>query len=153
MKRALPILLLLFCSLPVVLPAQTGIYQHGTVVRMRMADCLLVHRGFVAAIGGQPMQTSEEACPEYTLVSDKVVYVMVGKSSNSMVPLAEIIDFRFHNNELAVRVDDARHETRFSIKEMCLRSQWELLQKHIEDQLRVPAHPEVEGTVAMRDRE
>ena len=99
------------------------------------------------------MQTIDQGCPEYTLISDKVVYVMVGKSSNSMVPLAEVIDFRFHNNELAVRVDDARHETKFSIKEMCLRSDWELLQKHIEEQLRVPPHPEVEGTVALRNRE
>jgi len=152
MKRTLSSVLL-FCSLPVLLTAQNGIYQHGTVVRMRMADCILVHRGFMTAIGGQPVQMTEELCPEYTLVSDKVVFIIVGKSSNQMVPLAEVIDFRFHNNELAVRIDDARRETRFSIKEMTLRSQWELLQKHIEEQLSSPPRPEVEGAMAMRNRE
>jgi len=133
------LLVLVFCSRPVSVTAQNGIYQHGTVVRMRMSECILIHRGFIAAIGGMPVQATEELCPEYTLVSDKVVFVIVGKSSNQMVPLAEIIDFRFHNNELAVRIDDARHETKFSIKEMTLRSQWEQVQKHIEEQLSAPS--------------
>src|ERR1700690_3727304 len=127
-----------FCSLPAFLTAQSGIYQHGTVVRMRMSECILVHRGFMAAIGGVPVQAAEELCPEYTLVSDKVVFVIVGKWANQMVPLAEVIDFRFHNNELAVRIDDARHETRFSIKEMTLRPQWELVQKHMDEQSSAP---------------
>ena len=105
---------------------------------MRMSECILVHRGFRATIGGVPVQTTEELCPEYTLVSDRVVFIIVGKSSNQMVPLAEVIDFRFHNNELAVRIDDARHENKFSIKEMSLRSEWELVQKHFEEQLSVP---------------
>lgn len=134
MKRTLSFTLG-FCSLTAFLTAQSGIYQHGTVVRMRMSECILVHRGFMAAIGGAPIQAAEELCPEYTLVSDKVVFVIVGKWANQMVPLAEVIDFRFHNNELAVRIDDARHETRFSIKEMTLRSQWELVQKHMDEQL------------------
>jgi len=131
-------LALVFCSVPASVTAQNGIYQHGTVVRMRMSECILIHRGFMATIGGVPVQASEELCPEYTLVSDKVVFVIVGKSSNQMIPLAEVIDFRLHNNELAVRIDDARHETKFSIKEMTLRSQWEQVQKHIEEQLSVP---------------
>ena len=127
-----------FCSLLAFLAAQSEIYQHGTVIRMRMGDCLLVHRGFMAAMGGQPVQATEELCPEYTLVSDKVVFVIVGKSSNQMVPLAEVIDFRLHNNELAVRIDDARRESKFNIREMTLRSEWELVQKHFEEQLSVP---------------
>jgi len=137
MRRTLS-LVLAFCGLPASITAQNGIYQHGTVVRMRMSECMLAHRGFRAAIAGVPVQTTEELCPEYTLVSDKVVFVIVGKSSNQMVPLAEVIDFRFHNNELAVRLDDARHENKFSIKEMSLRSEWELVQKHFEEQLSVP---------------
>ena len=32
------------------------------------------------------------------------------------------IDFRFHNSELAVQVDDAKHESKFGIKEMILGS-------------------------------
>jgi len=34
----------------------------------------------------------------------------------------------------SLRIDDARHESKFSIKEMVLRSQWELLQRHMEEQ-------------------
>jgi len=127
-------LILLFCGLQMAPAEHLGVYQHGTVVRMHMGDCAIAHHGFMATMGG-PAQLAAEVCPEYTLVSDKVVFVIVGKSSNQLIPLADVIDFRFHNNELAVRVDDARHESKFNIKEMILRSEWELVQKHIEDQL------------------
>ena len=152
MKRTI-LLVVVFCNLPTSLKAQVGIYQHGSVVRMRMSDCILIHHGFMMAMGGPPVQATEEQCPEYTLVSDKVVFVIVGKSSSQVVPLAEVIDFRFHNNEVAIRVDDARKEAKFSIKEMILRSRWELVQKHIEEQLSMPPREDIEGTVAMRNRE
>jgi len=126
------------CTVPAAWAGPFGIYQHGTVVRMRMGDCLPAHHGFMVAFGGQAAQMPVEVCPEYTLISDKVVFVIVGKSSDQLVPLADIIDFRFRNNELAVRVDDARHESKFSIKEMILRSEWDLVQKHVEDQLNTP---------------
>jgi hypothetical protein len=121
-----------------------GIYQHGTVVGMRMGDCALSPRsGFMASFGVSQMQPVAEACPEYTLVSEKVVFVIVGRSSNQLIPLADVIDFRFHNNELAVRLDDAKRESKFSIKEMVLRSQWDLVQKHITDELNAsPAAPD-----------
>ena len=103
----------------------------------------------------------EEGCPEYTLVTDKVVFLIVGKSSNQLVPLAEVIDFRIQNKELAVRVDDARKESKFAIKEMTLRSEWELIQKHIEDQLNKhiddqlndPQHRAVDSSITMRSQE
>jgi len=126
-------LLVFFCSFPVLLAAQIGIYQHGTVVRMHMGDCVSAHRGFMVAFGGPAMPASEDVCPEYTLVSPKVVYVIVGKFSNQLIPLAESIDFRLHNNELAVRVDDARHESKFMIKEMIVRSEWDRVQRHIQE--------------------
>jgi len=128
---------------------QLGAYEHGTVVRMRMADCALAPHPFLASFGGPPAQLPVEGCPEYTLVSDKVVYVIVGRSSKQLVPLADVIDFRVHNNELAVRVDDARHESKFSIREMVLRSEWDLVQKHAADQLVAPPHTP-DGTLAMR---
>jgi len=131
-------LIVLLCSVPVAQAEHLGVYQHGTVVRMRMGDCTIAHHGFVAAMGGQPAQLAAEVCPEYTLVSDKVVFVIVGKSSNQIIPLADVIDFRVHNHDLAVRIDDAKHESKFSIKEMILRSEWDLVQKHIEDQLSTP---------------
>jgi hypothetical protein len=127
-----------------------GVYQRGTVVRMRMGDCLPAHRGFMLAFGGpQPMGTPE-VCPEYTLVSEKVVYVIVGSSSGQLVPLADAIDFRMHNNEIVVRIDDAKRESKFTIKEMILRSEWDLVQKHVADQLSAPEHEE--DGLAMRRR-
>ncbi len=133
--------------------APIGIYQHGTVVRMRMGDCTLTHRGFMNQFGPPQAMAIEESCPEYTLVTDKVVFLIVGKSSNQLVPLAEVIDFRLQNKELAVRVDDARKESKFVIKEMTLRSEWELIQKHIEDRLKEPPRQPVDTSLALRSRE
>lgn len=115
--------------------AWAGIYQHGTIVRMRMTDCLPAHHGFITTFGGPTAPVPTDTCPEYTLVSDKVVYVIVGKSSNQLVPLADVIDFRLRNNELVVRLDDAKHETKFGIKEMILRTEWDMIQRHVEEQL------------------
>ena len=141
-------LIVVWCSLPAGWAAQLGVYQHGTVVRMRMGDCAIARHGFIAAMGG-PAQLPAEVCPEYTLISDKVVFVIVGKSSHQLIPLADVIDFRFHNSELAVRVDDAKHESKFNIKEMILRSEWDLVQKHIESQLSASPQPTDSG-LAMR---
>jgi hypothetical protein len=130
--------------------AWAGVYQHGTVVRMRMGDCLPVHHGFMVAMGGAPAESVTEACPEYTLISDKVVFVIVGRSSDQLIPLADVVDFRFHNNELAMRIDDARKESKFSIKEMVLRSEWDMVQKHIADQMN-NAQP-TESSMVLRTR-
>jgi hypothetical protein len=140
-------LVLMYCGVPV---AWAGVYQHGMVIRMRTGECLPAHRGFMVAFGGPQAQMAMESCPEYTLVSDKVVYVIVGRSSNQLVPLADIIDFRLQNNELAVRVDDARKESKFGIKEMVLRSEWDLAQKHITEQMNDPDH--ADNSVALRSR-
>ena len=147
------ILALVLSGISVALAAPIGIYQHGTVVRMHMGDCMLMHRGFMTQFGPPQAAMTEEGCPEYTLVTDKVVYLIVGKSSNQLVPLAEVIDFRILNKELAVRVDDARKESKFAIKEMTLRSEWELIQKHIENQLNDSQHRPVDTSMAMRSRE
>ncbi len=141
---------LMVCLVP---SAWAGVYQHGTVVRMRMTDCLPAHHGFMMAMGGGPAaQMGPEVCPEYTLVSDKVVFVIVGRSSDQLIPLADVIDFRLHNNEMAVRVDDARRENKFGIKEMILRTEWDMLQKHITDQLNSSGHS-TDGSTDLRSRE
>jgi hypothetical protein len=145
-KFTLGIALALCCQV-----AWAGVYQHGTVVRMRMVDCLPVHHGFMVAMGGAPTQMSSEICPEYTLVSDKVVFVIVGKSSDQLIPLADVVDFRFNKNELAMRIDDARRESKFNIKEMILRTDWELIQKHITDQMSNPSRADT--NVALRTRD
>jgi hypothetical protein len=45
MKRVLSMIFVL-CSLPALLIAQLGIYQHGTVVRMHMGNCMLTQQRF-----------------------------------------------------------------------------------------------------------
>jgi hypothetical protein len=134
MTRVLALCLTL-AAFTVPASAQLGIYRHGSVVRMHMGDCLLAHHGFAATFGGPAAATPQEFCPEYTLVSDDVVFLIVGKSSNQLIPLAETIDFRIQKNQLAVRVDDARHESKFTIKEMIVRAEWERLKRHMEEQL------------------
>ncbi|MFZ0200586.1 MAG: hypothetical protein WB523_20255 [Candidatus Sulfotelmatobacter sp.] len=133
----------LFCSVPSLLAAQFGMYQHGSVVRMHMGDCMLAHHGMMVAFG-PPAIPSQDSCPEYTLVSANVVYVIVGKTSNQLIPLAEIIDFRLHRNELAVRVDDAKHESKFAIKEMITRSEWDRVERHIDAQMKAAEVREAE---------
>jgi hypothetical protein len=139
MKRVL-LLIVAFCGTQTFLSAQTGIYQQGTVVRMRMGECLASQRGFMASLSGNAAPQGEELCPEYTLVGEQVVYVIVGKTSNQLIPLAEDIDFRFKNNELMVRVDDAHHEARFAVREMTLRSTWEHERRDVEEETSAPAH-------------
>jgi hypothetical protein len=136
MKFAFSMIFVL-CTWPNLASAQIGIYQHGAVVRMHMADCGLTRHGFITTFGGPMPQVAEEDCPEYTLVSDRVVFVILGRSSNQLIPLAETIDFRFQKTELAVRVDDARRECKFTIKEMMTRSEWDRLQRHIDERMKL----------------
>jgi hypothetical protein len=141
-------LVLALCTLQT---AWAGVYQHGTVVRMRMTDCLPLHKGFMVAFGPPAAPTGPEVCPEYTLISDKVVFVIVGKSSDQLIPLADVVDFRLHNNEFAVRVDDAKRESKFSIKEMVLRADWDRMQKHLNSEMDAADHSAEEG-IALRAR-
>lgn len=127
------LLIVMCCTLQLSFAAPLGIYERGTIVRMRMGDCLPSGGGFVAAMSGSTAPMPSDVCPEYTLLTDKVVYVIVGKMSNQLLPLAETTNFRFQKNELAVRVDDANHESKFRIKEMILRPQWEREQQRIHD--------------------
>ncbi|HVI07654.1 MAG TPA: hypothetical protein VND65_05115 [Candidatus Binatia bacterium] len=131
-------LMLALGVLPCANGQQLGVYQHGTVVRMKMGDCLPVRQGFMATMGGPPVAAAVESCPEYTLVSEKVVYIAVAISANQLIPLAEVIDFRIHKGEVAVRVNDAKKESRFTIKEMILRSEWDLVRNHITQELTAP---------------
>ncbi len=68
-------------------------------------------------------------------MSKDVVFLIVGKQSTELMPLAQTIDFRLRKNELAIRVDDAKHEAAFTIKEMMVRSEWDRLQRHMERQM------------------
>jgi len=74
--------------------------------------------------GGGKVEPAE-LCPEYVLVADKVVYVISGKNSEPLMPLAEITPFRLQKNEMLIRIDDAPKESHFHIKAMVLRPEWE----------------------------
>ena len=153
MKRAL-VLSLLFCSFSNLLLAQSRVHQHGMIVRMRMAPCLLAPHGFMAALSGtsRPQDTSEH-CPEYVLVADKVVYVIVGKTSSAIVPLAETTAFCLQNNDLLVRVDDEKRETRFTIREMVLRSEWDRVHPNLVDERDDPPRHHMETALDIETRQ
>ncbi|HEX6502400.1 MAG TPA: hypothetical protein VF011_04080 [Terriglobales bacterium] len=54
----------------------------------------------------------------------------MGKPSKNVLPLAQEVDFRLRKNEIALRVDDDNRETRFLVREMILRADWDrMLQK------------------------
>lgn len=149
MKCFLPFIVVLF--IPLLSGAQTNAHQQGSIVRMSMAECLPAVPGFMAAISGAPRQQTGEICPEYILSTDKVVYVIVGKTSGQIIPLAESTEFRLYKNELLIRIDDAKHETRFAIREMTLRSDWERERLRIEEgegevtRPRLPLPASIEG--------
>lgn len=128
MKRTLLCLVLLTC--PAVLTAQTPTPQQGTIVRMHLTDCLGPQHGFMSALaGGGGKVESGVPCPEYVLVADRVVYVISGKSSDQLLPLAELTRFRLQKNEMLIRMDDASKESHFHIKAMVLREEWERNQR------------------------
>jgi len=137
---------ILLCSIPVSLFAENRGQEEGTIVRMRMTDCVAARHLFMSAMSGTG-QAPGELCPEYVLVTDKVVYVISGKSSDQLVPLAETTRFHFQNNEVLIRVDDARHESRFHVKEMVLRPEWDRSQQieEAEAVAMVAAHHHLQG--------
>jgi hypothetical protein len=124
---------MLFCivalALPTFVAAQNHTHQEGTIVRMRMTDCLGPQHGFMAAVSGQGKVEAGEMCPEYVLVGDKVVYVISGKTSDQLIPLAETTRFRLEKNEMLIRIDDASKESHFHIKAMVLRPEWDRNQR------------------------
>src|SRR5579859_8201638 len=98
----------LFCMLALAFPgylsAQSHSHQQGTIVRMRLTDCMGPQHGFMAAMSGDRTVEAGTQCPEYVLVGDRVVYVISGKTSDQLIPLAEVTRFRIQKNELLIRV-------------------------------------------------
>lgn len=117
-------LLLSLAIAGMTLPLHAQRFQVGTVTRMEIKDCTIAHGTFITMMGNVPQQAAS-ICPEYTLVGDKVVYVVDGRRTGQLIPLAESIQFRLRKNELLVRIDDEKNESRFVIKEMALRADWE----------------------------
>lgn len=126
MKHTLLCIFLLTTS--TLLFAQNREHQQGTIIRMRMTDCMGPQHGFMAAMSGSGKVETGELCPEYVLIADKVVYVISGKASDQLIPLAESTRFRLQKNEMLIRIDDAEKETHFHIKAMVLRPEWDRTQ-------------------------
>jgi len=143
MQRSLPFVLL-FCVLPVLLVAENQSHQQGTIVRMRMTDCISPQHPLMEALSGAGHAAGEQ-CPEYVMVADKVVYVIVGKTSDQLVPLAETTRFHLQNNEVLIRVDDARRESHFRVKAMMLRPEWDRYEQTAEAEASAAARHHLEG--------
>ena len=151
MKRSFHLLVVL-CAMSSLIAAENRSRQEGTIVRMRMAECLAAQHAFMSAMSGVPAQAGE-SCPEYVLVTKSVVYVIVGKSSDQLVPLAESTFFRMQNNEVLIRVDDARKESRFHVKEMVLRPEWERGQQIADAAALAALHHHIEGAMLVDARQ
>lgn len=123
MKRIL--LSILLVASPAIVLAQSGHREQGTIVRMRMTECMGPQHGFMAAMSGGANVQPASMCPEYVLVADKVVYVITGKNSDQLIPLAETSYFHLQKNELLIRIDDSSKESHFRIKAMVLRPEWD----------------------------
>ena len=113
-------------SAAALMQAQGNWTFKGTVTKMQMADCTMQQHGFMAAMSGAPAQAQAPSnCPEYTVVSDKVVYVVVGRRAEEFIPLAENMDFQIHKNELVIATDDVKAQSHFVIRKMALRADWD----------------------------
>src|ERR1019366_6682653 len=136
---------LCFAHCPLRWPPKTALRSKVRSFGCAMTDCLGSQHAFMDALSGS-RAASVELCPEYVLVTNKVVYVIAGKASDQLVPLAETTRFHFRNNEVLIRVDDARREARFHVREMILRTDWDRRQK-IEEDAVAAAHHRLEGAV------
>jgi hypothetical protein len=61
--------------------------------------------------------------------------------------LAETTKFHFQKNEVMIRVDDARRESRFHVKAMVLRPEWERSQQIAEAAAMAAMRNHIEGAV------
>jgi hypothetical protein len=121
MRRAGFVVALALCAVAAALAQEQWTFR-GTVTKMRMTDCTAQH-GFMMAMSGAPPAAA--SCPEYTIVSDKVVYVVVGRKADEFIPLAENKQFVIRKNEIVLFSDDEKMKSRFSIQQMILRSEWD----------------------------
>jgi hypothetical protein len=121
MKR-IPLLFVLFLCSTAAMQAQSQWSFKGTVIKMKMTDCV-VPPGFRATLGGIP--PSSLTCPQYTVMSDRVVYIVVGRHTEAFIPLAENMDFVIRKNEIVTFSNDEKSKARFVIQQMTLRADWE----------------------------
>jgi len=132
MRRFAVLLTFLFCAV-VVLSAESHWAFQGTVIKMEMADCLSGHN-FLSNIGGPP--AVPDSCPQYTVMSAKVVYEVVGRRGEEFMPLAEDAAFAIRNNEIVLFDRNEKVQARFVIKKMTLVADWQREQEREEFEAR-----------------
>jgi hypothetical protein len=120
--KRISLLFILALSAVTVLHAEGWSFFRGTVTEMRTVDCPMPH-GIVTAMAGAPSLPAY-TCPEYTVVGDRVVYVVVARRSDQFIPLAENMNFQIRKNELVTFSDNER-KSRFVIQRMTLRTEWD----------------------------
>jgi hypothetical protein len=124
-----------------------------------MAGCAAQH-SFMAAMSGVPAPAGF-TCPEYTVMSDKVVYVVVGRRVEEFMPLAENMEFLIRKNELVIFSDDEKTKSHFVIQQMVLRTEWDreeqrkdlaarMMERSVSYEVRNPPH--IVSTNATSDR-
>jgi hypothetical protein len=156
MKRIVLLLIFAF-STAAGLQAQADWSFKGTVIKMEMADCV-VQRNFMVAMSGVAV-SGGATCPQYTVMSDKVVYVVVGRHSEEFIPLAENKVFLIRKNELVIFSDDEKTKSRFAIQRMTLRADWDrekerkeleakIMERSVNYEVRNPSHSSVLSTSA-----
>lgn len=138
MKR-FPLLVTFLLWAAVLLPAQDHWAFKGTVVKMKMADCL-PDGGFRAAMSGTTML--RKSCPQYTVLSSRVVYLLLGRHQSEFMPLAEDVHFTIRKNEALFFGGKEKVQSRFVVQQMLLRSEWERRQ-----QVRASEQPTLERSV------
>lgn len=121
MKRVPLLLTFLLCA-AAFLPAENHWIVQGTAVRMKLADCL-PERGFRATMSGMPVV--KDSCPQYTVMSSRVVYVILGRHPEEFMPLAQNVHFAIRKNEVLVFGKNNKVQSHFVVKQMMLRSDWE----------------------------
>jgi hypothetical protein len=121
MKRVGPVIAVVFVMVCVA-AGQTRSFR-GTVIRMKMSECTRQH-GFISAMSGTQIATTQ-ACPEYTVMSDRVVYVLVGRKPEEFIPLAENVIFHVRKSDVVVISEDEKEQSHFAVRQMTLREEWE----------------------------
>ena len=151
--KGLFLIVVLLCSLSCSLLAENSGRAEGTIIRMRMTDCMAPRHMFMSSVSGAA-PPAEEQCPEYVLVTDKVVYVISGKRSDQLLPLAESTRFHLQKKEVLIRIDDASRESHFRVKAMVLRPDWDRSQEieEAEAVAGIAAHRQLEGTVLVSNQ-
>ena len=129
MKRIALLFVFVVCA-ATISQAEDKYSFKGTVIRMEMRDCVVA--GFRAAMSGAPGSVGH--CPEYTVMTPSVLYVMVARQTEGFIPLAEDVEFKVIKNEVLA---GEKSKSRFVIQKMMLRSDWEREQER--DELMVRA--------------